>query len=140
MINTEVELAWAIMEESNNTELKKYVDFLTTDITFSEAAIKSGQTGRVHPTRLNGLKAVGPLESLAGARPTNSIQVVFEPGSVSVADGKLWINKPTSTLFNTTKRKRENLMANEKRSLFHLSPLTIGGCMLLLLEKWKDLL
>jgi predicted Abi (CAAX) family protease len=91
MINTEVELAWAM---ESNKELKAYVDFLTTDITFSEEANKSRQTGRVHPTRLDGLKAVGPLESLAGARPANSIQVVFEPGSVSVADGKLWIDKP----------------------------------------------
>jgi predicted Abi (CAAX) family protease len=91
MANTEVELGWAM---ENNHELKAYVDFLTTDITFSEEAIKSSQSGRVHPTRLDGLKAVGPLESLAGARPINSIQVVFEPGSVSVIGGKLWIDKP----------------------------------------------
>jgi predicted Abi (CAAX) family protease len=91
MINAEVELGWAM---EHNKELRAYVDFLTTDITFSEEAVRSSQTGRIHPTRLDGLKAVGPLESLAGARPTNSIQVVFEPGSVSVDGRKLWIDKP----------------------------------------------
>lgn len=91
LVDKEVDLGWAI---EGNEELKAYVDFLTTDITFSDEAINSSKTGRVHPTRLDGLKAVGPLESLAGARPTNSIQVVFEPGSVTVADDKLFIKKP----------------------------------------------
>ena len=68
-------------------EMREYIDFLTTDITFEQEAIKSVQSaGRIHPVRCNGLKNVSPLETLAGARPTNDMQVLLDADSVRVID------------------------------------------------------
>lgn len=99
-----VEVAWAT---SSSKEVKDYVDFLTTDVTFQGEAKKSVEAGRIHPQRLDGLKAVGPLESLAGPRPENSIHVFLDPSSVvqilpvesdSTIQGKILISQPPTQL------------------------------------------
>ena len=101
LLGRQVELGWAL---EGNQELQAYVDFLTIDVEFTEETHTSSKDhGRIHPTRLNGLKRVGPLESLAGARALNNIHATLESGSVesvSIAGGDkkkqvvLRINKP----------------------------------------------
>ena len=59
----------------------KYADNLAwtktvaRDVTFSNAARESMTKGNVHPTRLDGLKAVSSLESLAGAHTADDVEV-----------------------------------------------------------------
>ncbi|MDJ0731602.1 MAG: CPBP family glutamic-type intramembrane protease [Crocosphaera sp.] len=53
----------------------QYVEKVTTDIQFNETAIKAQQQGDVVPSRLNGRKQVGPLQSLAGARQYDDLTV-----------------------------------------------------------------
>lgn len=45
------------------------------DIRFDQRARDSQAQGNVHPTRLDGWRQVGPLESLAGARPVDDVRV-----------------------------------------------------------------
>lgn len=52
-----------------------YVKTVTRDITFSEQAQKFDANGNIVPTRLDGRQSVGPLQSLAGARPNDDITV-----------------------------------------------------------------
>ncbi|MEB3200349.1 MAG: hypothetical protein VKK62_07470 [Synechococcaceae cyanobacterium] len=48
---------------------------LTMDVRFSEEARHSERMGGIHPSRLDGWRAVTPLESLAGARPEDDMLV-----------------------------------------------------------------
>ncbi|WP_448562156.1 CPBP family glutamic-type intramembrane protease [Trichothermofontia sp.] len=52
-----------------------YRQTVTTDVHFTTAADRSAQLGNVVPTRLNGRSQVGPLQSLAGARPNDDVIV-----------------------------------------------------------------
>lgn len=63
---------------------------VTRDVYFSDDARFSLRKGVIHPERLNGWRLVDPLESLAGARPLDDLQVMLtgdilieEPGSQS---------------------------------------------------------
>ncbi len=51
---------------------------LTTDVKFTDSTNKSKRQGNVHPDRLNNRLRVGPLESLAGARPKDDIIISLE--------------------------------------------------------------
>ncbi len=66
---------------------EKYVKKVTTDIQFNETARKAQQNGNVLPSRLNGRKQVGPLQSLAGARPYDDITVKLT-GNIVITDKK----------------------------------------------------
>ncbi|MEM6437435.1 MAG: CPBP family intramembrane glutamate endopeptidase, partial [Cyanobacteria bacterium P01_D01_bin.115] len=55
--------------------LERYVAEVTRDVQFTEKAEKFGAGGNIVPTRLNGRQAVGPLQSLAGARPQDDVTV-----------------------------------------------------------------
>ena len=87
-------LGWNFTKE--DTELHNYVEFLTMDVTFGDEAKKSATTGRIHPERLDGLSNVGPLESLAAARPDNDIYVVLPEAAEPVVEGgnTILISKP----------------------------------------------
>jgi predicted Abi (CAAX) family protease len=65
-----------------------YVTEVTSDVEFTEKAENFGAGGNLVPFRLNGRKAVGPLQSLAGARPKDDITVklVGNPKLVSDQD------------------------------------------------------
>jgi predicted Abi (CAAX) family protease len=54
----------------------------TIDIRFDEHTEKSQAKGNLHPTRLNGWQRVSPLESLAGARPQDDVQVELDVLSI----------------------------------------------------------
>ena len=51
---------------------------VTADVAFSRAANDSVAKGNIHPTRLDGWARVSPLESLAGARPVDDVEVALE--------------------------------------------------------------
>ncbi|MEM1368366.1 MAG: CPBP family glutamic-type intramembrane protease [Cyanobacteria bacterium P01_H01_bin.15] len=56
---------------------QQWVDRVTTDIAFTPKALKAEESGVVVPHRLDGRSGVGPLMSLAGARPANDVIVGF---------------------------------------------------------------
>jgi hypothetical protein len=58
---------------------------VTRDLHFSADADYSRRQGKVVPERLNGWRKVGPLESLAGARPTDNMIVMLN-GTVQVEE------------------------------------------------------
>jgi predicted Abi (CAAX) family protease len=63
--------------------VKDYLKLVTRDLYFSADADYSLRQGKVVPERLNGWRGVGPLESLAGARPTDNMVVMLN-GPVQV--------------------------------------------------------
>lgn len=70
-------------------ELKSsFLDRVTQDVRFSDSAHESMEKGNVHPTRLDGLHQVGPLESLAGARAENDVHVILPDPVMVTKDGE----------------------------------------------------
>lgn len=65
-----VKLGWRPTEASD-----LYVKTVTKDITFNQQAENFLAKGNLVPVRLNGRKQVGPLQSLAGARPQDDVTV-----------------------------------------------------------------
>jgi predicted Abi (CAAX) family protease len=63
--------------------LQRLVALVTTDIHFTPAARRAIAAGNVLPERLDGRRRVGPLQSLAGARPHDDVIVRLE-GAVEV--------------------------------------------------------
>ena len=78
LIGQKVRLTW-----DQDPERLDFIRLVTVDVNFSEAAKKSEKAGNVVPTRLNGRKQVGPLQSLAGARPLDDVLVSFDHASVT---------------------------------------------------------
>ncbi|MCT0213988.1 CPBP family intramembrane metalloprotease [Synechococcus sp. CS-1324] len=64
-------------------ELKGLVRAVSTDLNLSPAARRASAGGDLVPERLDGRRAVGPLQSLAGARPNDDLQVRLEDVAVS---------------------------------------------------------
>ncbi len=58
--------------------LRSLVDAVTTDVRFGAAADAVARQGNVLPRRLDGRRRVGPLQSLAGARPNDDVIVALE--------------------------------------------------------------
>lgn len=81
LVGQTVWLAWQEIPQ-----VRDYVRLVTRDLHFSADADYSLRLGKVVPERLNGWRAVGPLESLAGARPTDNVMVMLN-GSVQVELG-----------------------------------------------------
>lgn len=74
------------LEWSSKPEVQAFVSSVTVDISFTQATINSQKRGLVHPERLNNWQQVGPLESLAGARPQDDLIVMLpSPVVVNVA-------------------------------------------------------
>ncbi|MGH2416147.1 MAG: type II CAAX prenyl endopeptidase Rce1 family protein, partial [Microcystaceae cyanobacterium] len=70
LIGQVVRLTW-----KQNPLIQAYVKLVTTDVRFTAEAYQGLRAGNVHPTRLNGRTSVGPLQSLAGARPNDDVTV-----------------------------------------------------------------
>ena len=76
------------LEWSQKPEVQTYVQAVTRNVHFTSATEDSKRRGNLHPDRLNGRTKVGPLQSLAGARPNNDVMVTLENASVAgVQDG-----------------------------------------------------
>ncbi|MGA1622784.1 MAG: type II CAAX prenyl endopeptidase Rce1 family protein [Synechocystis sp.] len=82
LVGQKVRLTW-----QRNPDLERYLKLVTTDVKFSPAAEKSLAQGNIVPTRLNGRQQVGPLQSLAGARPIDDVTVRFDQAEVTIPTG-----------------------------------------------------
>lgn len=56
-------------------DLEAYLAAVTRDLTFTPAANRAWEGGMIVPKRLDGRRRVGPLQSLAGARPFDDVTV-----------------------------------------------------------------
>ncbi|MEM8502270.1 MAG: hypothetical protein AAF716_03850 [Cyanobacteria bacterium P01_D01_bin.1] len=74
-----------ILRFSNRPDTSAYVNAATQDLNFSAQAEKGTKDGLVLPTRLDHWRLVTPLESLAGAHPTDDV-IVALPNSTIVID------------------------------------------------------
>ncbi|MBD2112958.1 MULTISPECIES: CPBP family glutamic-type intramembrane protease [Cyanophyceae] len=70
LVGQRVKLTW-----KPNAQSQAYMKAVTRDVVFNAQAERSLANGNILPTRLNGRKAVGPLQSLAGARPNDDVTV-----------------------------------------------------------------
>ena len=67
----------AVLKWSTNREVQFFVHAVTQDINFTKQTQNSKKSGNIHPDRLNGLRNVGPLETLAGTRIEDSVTVML---------------------------------------------------------------
>ncbi len=67
----------AFLKWSTNREVQFFVHAVSQDINFTKLTKKSQKSGNIHPDRLNGWRNVGPLETLAGSRPEDSVTVML---------------------------------------------------------------
>jgi len=82
LVGRRIKLRWR-----DDPTVNEFVRAVTRDVNFSaEAAYASRSGGLVMPVRLNHLRLVDPLESLAGARPIDDV-VVMLSGPVDVEEG-----------------------------------------------------
>ncbi|MBD2122157.1 type II CAAX prenyl endopeptidase Rce1 family protein [Trichocoleus sp. FACHB-262] len=70
------------LEWSPQLEVQAYVRAVTQNVSFTARTETSKQQGNIHPDRLNGHKDVGPLQSLAGARPNDDVIVTLKDVTV----------------------------------------------------------
>lgn len=68
-----VRLQW-----QNHPQVQAYVNAVQQKVSLSAEAYQSMEMGNVHPQRLDGRQQVGPLQSLAGARPTDDVLVTLK--------------------------------------------------------------
>lgn len=83
-----VNLKW-----SNSQQAQEFVKAATRDVRFTQETEDSQKQGILHPQRLNNLLKVGPLESLAGARPQDDVFVLLKDPVVSTQGGTLSITQ-----------------------------------------------
>jgi predicted Abi (CAAX) family protease len=83
LLGTIVRLEW-----KNNKDLLAKVKAVTRDINFTSEVIKSQEQGNIHPFRLNGVRQVGILRSLAGANPQDDVIVALDANTIINADGE----------------------------------------------------
>jgi predicted Abi (CAAX) family protease len=68
-------------------DIQAYVAAVTTDIQFTATTRTSMAEGNVHPQRLDGWRAVGPLQTLAGARSRDDVVVRLPDVEIQRAGG-----------------------------------------------------
>lgn len=74
----------AVLKWSTNREVQFFVHSVTQDINFTKQAENSKKSGNIHPDRLNGLRNVGPLETLAGSRLEDSVTVMLRRPVIAI--------------------------------------------------------
>ncbi len=82
LVGRRLPLAW-----SEQPRLRALVGLLTTDIHLGAEARSLAAQGNVVPWRLHGRSRVGPLQSLAGARPEDDLSVRLEGVELAAAAG-----------------------------------------------------
>lgn len=85
LIGQRVKLTWDL------EQVAARVERVRVDVKFSEAAAQSEAQGNVHPRRLDGWRAVGPLESLAGAHAQDDVLVALD--EPQLVEGELRIRR-----------------------------------------------
>ncbi|MEJ1933668.1 CPBP family glutamic-type intramembrane protease [Nostoc sp. NIES-2111] len=66
------------LEWQNKPQLQSYVQAVQQNISFTNGTRESQAKGIIHPYRLDGRVQVGPLQSLAGARPNDDVIVTLD--------------------------------------------------------------
>ncbi|MDQ2099360.1 MAG: abortive infection protein [Tychonema bourrellyi B0820] len=74
----------AVLKWSTSREVQFFVHSVTQDINFTKQAENSKKSGNIHPDRLNGLRNVGPLETLAGSRLEDSVTVMLRRPVIAI--------------------------------------------------------
>jgi predicted Abi (CAAX) family protease len=87
LVGERLPLRWA-----DQPQVQRLVRTVTTDIALGEPARQAAAAANVVPTRLDGRRQVGPLQSLAGARPVDDVTVRLD--GVSLAGAELRIDRP----------------------------------------------
>jgi predicted Abi (CAAX) family protease len=82
LVGRTVRLGW-----QSDPELQRLVAAVRTDVRLGAAARRLAAAGNVVPTRLDGRAQVGPLQSLAGARPEDDLTVRLEGVLVETSPG-----------------------------------------------------
>ncbi|MEH1767843.1 MAG: CPBP family glutamic-type intramembrane protease [Nostoc sp.] len=70
------------LEWKKNKDLLALDRAVTRDINFTSEVIKSQKQGNIHPFRLNGVRKVGILRSLAGANPVDETIVTLDASTI----------------------------------------------------------
>lgn len=70
------------LEWQNTPEVQSYVQAVQQDISFTDGTRASQAQGIIHPSRLDGRSQVGPLQSLAGARPNDDVIVTLDDAAL----------------------------------------------------------
>ncbi|MEH2111478.1 CPBP family glutamic-type intramembrane protease [Nostoc sp.] len=70
------------LEWKKNKNLLALDRAVTRDINFTPEVIKSQKQGNIHPFRLNGVRQVGILRSLAGANPVDETIVALDASTI----------------------------------------------------------
>ncbi|MEH1940579.1 MAG: CPBP family glutamic-type intramembrane protease [Nostoc sp.] len=70
------------LEWKKNKDLLALGKAVTRDINFTSEVIKSQKQGNIHPFRLNGVRQVGFLRSLAGANPDDNVIVTLDSNTI----------------------------------------------------------
>ncbi|MEH2378727.1 MAG: CPBP family glutamic-type intramembrane protease [Nostoc sp.] len=70
------------LEWKKNKDLLDHLKAVTRDINFTSEVIKSQKKGNIHPFRLNGVRQVGILRSLAGANPDDDAIVALDSSTI----------------------------------------------------------
>ncbi|OYD94184.1 CPBP family intramembrane metalloprotease domain-containing protein [Nostoc sp. 'Peltigera membranacea cyanobiont' 213] len=76
------------LEWKKNEDLLAKVKAVTRDINFTSEVIKSQNQGNIHPFRLNGVRQVGILRSLAGANPNDDAIVALDADTIINANAE----------------------------------------------------
>ncbi|MBD2344211.1 CPBP family glutamic-type intramembrane protease [Anabaena subtropica] len=66
------------LQWQDKPEVKSYVQAVQRNISFTDTTRESQAQGIIHPSRLDGRLLVGPLQSLAGARPNDDVIVTLD--------------------------------------------------------------
>ena len=91
----------------------KYVQIVTRDVRFTQVTEESKKSGYLHPERLNNRSGVGPLESLAGARPNDDLLVLLHPEQI-VDNGPSSAQEQSSTEMTSNLAERFWVMLAEE--------------------------
>ncbi len=76
------------LEWRKDKDLLAYVQAVTQDVNFTSEVIKSQKEGMIHPFRLNGVRQVGVLRSLAGANPHDDTIVALAANTIIAENGE----------------------------------------------------
>ena len=74
------------LEWQDLLEGQRLLALVSSDIQLDSAALESARGGNVVPERLDGRTTVGPLQSLAGARPADDVIVALKAAEVQARD------------------------------------------------------
>ncbi|NJR17114.1 MAG: CPBP family intramembrane metalloprotease [Calothrix sp. CSU_2_0] len=77
LVGKTVRLQW-----QKNQDLLAYVEAVTRDINFTPEVLQSQKQGIIHPFRLNDIRQVGVLRSLAGASPNDDVIVALDANTI----------------------------------------------------------